>query len=108
MPERFEADDLRAGKASIKVVGAGGMGNNAATQLYEMGITGAEIYAINSDAQHLEISKADLKILIGKELTRGLGCGGYPNKGRECAKESIAELKKLVAGSDMTFVLAGL
>ncbi|MBU2497057.1 MAG: cell division protein FtsZ [Nanoarchaeota archaeon] len=104
----YNANELRAGKANIKVLGVGGAGNNAVTQLFEMGIAGADIVAVNSDVQHLDISKADQKILIGKELTRGLGCGGYPSKGRECAKESIAELKKHLGVSDMTFVIAGM
>lgn len=108
MSEDYNTDELKAGKANIKVVGVGGGGNNTVTQLFEMGISGADIVAVNSDAQHLDMSKADRKILIGKELTRGLGCGGYPSKGRECAKESIVELKKSVGNADMTFIVAGL
>ncbi|MEK6933172.1 MAG: cell division protein FtsZ, partial [Nanoarchaeota archaeon] len=81
-------DELRAGKANIKVFGAGGAGCNTITWLFNKGINGATIYGINTDALHLSITKADEKILIGKELTRGLGCGGYPAKGREAAKES--------------------
>ena len=101
-------DELRAGKANIKVVGCGGAGCNAITWLFNKGISGATIYGINTDALHLSITKADEKILIGKELTRGLGCGGYPTKGREAAKESLSDLKKAVSGADMVFVLAGL
>jgi len=101
-------DELRAGKANIKVVGAGGAGCNAVTWLYNKGISGATVYGCNTDALHLSITKADDKILIGKELTRGLGCGGYPAKGREAAKEAISDLKKAVSGADMVFVLAGM
>src|SRR3989339_1262778 len=101
-------DELRAGKASIKVFGCGGCGCNMATWLFNKGINGATIYGINTDALHLSITKVDEKILIGKELTRGLGCGGYPKKGREAAKESLTDLKKAVANSDMVFVLAGM
>jgi cell division protein FtsZ len=101
-------DELRAGKANIKVVGCGGSGCNTITWLFNKGITGATIYGVNTDALHLSITKADEKILIGKELTRGLGCGGYPQKGREAAKESLSELKKSVGGADMVFVLAGM
>ncbi len=101
-------EELRAGKANIKVVGCGGSGCNTVTWLFNKGINGATIYAVNTDALHLSITKADEKILIGKELTRGLGCGGYPNKGREAAKESLSELKKAVGSADMVFVLAGL
>ena len=101
-------DELRAGKANIKVIGCGGGGCNAITWLFNKGLSGATIYGLNTDALHLSITKADEKILIGKELTRGLGCGGYPTKGREAAKESLSELKRSVSGADMVFVLAGL
>ncbi len=101
-------DELRAGKANIKVFGAGGAGCNAVTWLFNKGISGATIYAVNTDALHLSITKADEKILIGKELTRGLGCGGFPQKGREAAKESLSELKKATSAADMVFVLSGL
>ncbi len=101
-------DDLKAGKANIKVFGLGGCGSNMVTWLFNKGINGATVYAINTDALHLSITKADEKLLIGKELTRGLGCGGYPKKGREAAKESLTDLKKAVSNTDMVFVLAGL
>jgi len=101
-------DELKAGKANIKVFGAGGAGCNAVTWLYNKGINGATVYGANTDALHLSITKADDKILIGKELTRGLGCGGYPQKGREAAKESLVDIKKSVSGADMVFVLAGM
>jgi cell division protein FtsZ len=101
-------DDLKAGKANIKVMGVGGMGSNAVTWLFNKGIDGATIYAANTDALHLSVTKADEKILIGKELTRGLGCGGKPERGREAAKEALAELKRAVAVSDMVFVIAGM
>jgi cell division protein FtsZ len=101
-------DELRAGKANIKVIGCGGMGCNAVTWLFNKGIDGATIYGLNTDALHLSVTKADEKILIGKELTRGLGCGGMPNRGKEAAKEAITEVKKCVGGADMVFVLAGL
>ena len=101
-------DELKAGKASIKVFGCGGAGSNMITWLFNKGIQGATVYACNTDALHLSVSKADEKILIGKELTRGLGCGGYPEKGREAAKEAISELKRCAAGADMTFVVAGM
>ncbi len=101
-------DELKAGKANIKVFGVGGAGCNAVTWLFNKGITGATIYATNTDALHLSVTKADEKILIGKELTRGLGCGGYPAKGREAAKEAMSELKRCVQASDMVFILAGM
>ncbi|HLD37615.1 MAG TPA: cell division protein FtsZ [Candidatus Nanoarchaeia archaeon] len=101
-------DELKAGKANIKVFGIGGAGCNAITWLFNKGINGATIYGANTDALHLSITKADEKILIGKELTRGLGCGGYPQRGREAAKEAISEIKKATSGADMTFVIAGM
>jgi cell division protein FtsZ len=101
-------DELKAGKANIKVFGVGGMGCNAVTWLFNKGINGAAIYATNTDALHLSVSKADEKLLIGKELTRGLGAGGNPQVGREAAKEAVVDLKKAVSGADMCFVLTGL
>ena len=101
-------DELRAGKANIKVVGVGGCGCNAITWLFNKGINGATIYGANTDALHLSVTKADEKILLGKELTRGLGCGGMPNKGREAAKESVVDIKRAVSGADMVFVIAGM
>ena len=100
-------DELKAGKANIKVVGCGGCGCNMVTWLFNKGINGATVYGVNTDALHLSVTKADEKILIGKELTRGLGAGGRATKGREAAKESLVDLKKAVSGADMVFVLAG-
>ena len=101
-------DDLRAGKANIKVIGVGGMGCNAVTWLFNKGINGATVYATNTDALHLSVSKADEKLLLGKELTRGLGAGGNYQTGREAAKEALSDLKKAVSGADMVFILAGM
>ncbi len=101
-------DELKAGKANIKVIGVGGAGSNAITWLYNKGISGATVYGMNTDALHLSVTKADEKVLIGKELTRGLGCGGLPNRGREAAKEAISDIKKAVSAADMVFVIAGM
>ena len=101
-------DDLKAGKANIKVVGCGGCGCNMVTWLFNKGINGATVYGANTDALHLSVTKADEKILIGKEQTRGLGAGGRPQIGREAAKEALVEIKKAVGGADMVFVLAGM
>ncbi len=100
--------DLKAGKANIKVFGCGGCGGNMVTWLFNKGINGAEIFAANTDALHLSVTKADDKLLIGKELTRGLGAGGRPQIGREAAREALVDVKKAVGGADMVFVLAGL
>ena len=104
--ETFEG--LPVGQANIKIIGAGGAGNNMITWLYKRGIKGAEIIAVNTDQQHLNISEADKKFIIGKDCTRGLGCGGFPQKGAEAAQESLAELKTSVKGADMVFVCAGM
>lgn len=95
-------------QANIKVVGAGGGGNNMVNWLYNKGIRGAEIIACNTDYQHLEVTNADKKFLIGKDCTRGLGAGGYPQKGAEAAQESIMSIKECLRGSDMVFVCAGM
>lgn len=96
------------GQANIKVIGSGGAGNNMVTWLYQKGIRGAEIIACNTDQQHLNISEADKKFLIGKELTRGLGCGGFPQRGKEAAEESLNEIKDALKGADMVFICAGM
>jgi cell division protein FtsZ len=95
-------------QANIKVIGVGGAGNNMVGWLYKKGIKGAEIIATNTDHQHLGITGADRKFLIGKDCTRGLGCGGYPSRGAEAAQESLSVLKESLKGSDMVFVCAGM
>jgi len=95
------------GQANIKVVGVGGAGNNMVGWLYKKGIKGAEILACNTDQQHLNITEADKKFVIGKEITRGLGAGGYPEKGAEAAQESLQEIKDSLKNTDMAFVCAG-
>ncbi len=103
-----EMQDFVVGQANIKVIGSGGAGNNMVSWLYKRGIKGAEILACNTDQQHLDISQADKKFIIGKEVTRGLGCGGFPQKGAEAAQESMGELKTTLKGADMVFVCAGM
>ncbi|MCX8147234.1 MAG: cell division protein FtsZ, partial [Candidatus Woesearchaeota archaeon] len=100
--------EFEVNQANIKVIGVGGAGNNMVNWLYRKGIQGAEILAANTDAQHLSITEADKKIIIGRELTRGLGCGGFPNKGAEAARESMQLLKDALKDSDMVFVCAGM
>ena len=102
----FEA--IEVGQANIKVVGVGGAGNNMVNWLYKKGIRGAELIAVNTDQQHLQITEADRKILLGRNVTRGLGCGGFPDKGQEAAKESLAQLKEALREADMVFVCAGM
>jgi len=103
-PAKEEAD---FGQANIKVIGVGGAGNNMVSWLYKKGIRGAEIIAVNTDKQHIDISSADKKFLIGRDLTRGLGCGGYPQRGAEAAQESMLQIKESLRATDMVFVCAG-
>lgn len=101
-------DQIEVGQARMVVVGCGGAGQNMVDWLYSKGITGASIVAINTDLQDLKLKNADKKILVGKEVTRGLGAGGDPTKGAEAAKESISEIKEALKGADMVFVCAGM
>lgn len=101
-------EDLEVHKARILVVGAGGAGNNTITALTERGIKGATTIAINTDAKHLSVSKAHKKILIGKNLTKGLGAGGYPEIGKNAATESKDDLKQLLQDVDLVFLTCGL
>ncbi len=103
-----EEFDLQMHKAKIMVVGCGGAGCNTVTRLTEMGATGADIIAINTDAKHLAITKAHKKILIGKDTTRGLGAGGYPEVGRKAAEENRTQLKQALEGADLVFITAGM
>lgn len=96
------------GQANIKIIGVGGAGNNMVGWLYKKGIKGAEIVATNTDQQHLSITGADRKFLIGKDITRGLGCGGFPSRGAEAAQENLNEIKDTLRESDMVFVCAGM
>jgi len=99
---------LKKQSAKIKVIGIGGGGNNSLSRMREIGIKGGELIAINTDAQDLLYANADQKILIGRELTQGLGAGSNPKVGEEAAKESESEIKKKIAGSDMIFITCGL
>ena len=95
-------------KAKIKVVGCGGGGNNTINRISEVGITGIETIAINTDAQDLLYTNADTKILIGKTTTQGLGAGSVPQVGEEAARENEHEIKEKLQGSDMIFITCGL
>ena len=101
----MEAD---VGKTNIKVIGTGGAGNNMVGWLYKKGVKGCEIIACNTDKQHLSIIDADKKFLIGRSVTRGLGAGGFPEKGAEAVKESLNEVKESLKNADMVFVCAGM
>jgi cell division protein FtsZ len=99
---------FRVKKAKIVVIGCGGAGSNCVTRLTEIGCEGAYTVALNTDAKALAVAKADRKILIGKELTKGLGCGGYPEIGKKCAEEARNEVKEILDGVDLVFAIAGL
>ena len=101
-------NSIEIGQANIKVIGVGGAGNNMVNWLYKKGIKGAEIIACNTDQQHLNVIESDKKFLIGKEVTRGLGCGGYAERGAEAAQESMQEIKESLRQSDMVFVCGGM
>ena len=93
--------------AEIKVVGVGGAGVNAVNRMIEAGLRGVEFIAVNTDAQQLAMSSANVKIDIGRETTRGLGAGADPEVGRRAAEEHVEELEAALRGADMVFVTAG-
>jgi len=99
---------LNVQKAHIKVVGTGGAGNNTINRITEVGIVGVDTIAVNTDAQDLLYTSADKKILLGKDLTKGLGAGSDPSIGREAARESEQDVKKALQGADMVFITCGL
>lgn len=94
--------------ATIKVIGVGGGGNNAVNRMIEHGVQGVEFIAVNTDAQALNLSKAEVKIQLGNKLTRGLGAGANPEIGRKAAEESKEQIEEALAGADMVFVTAGM
>ena len=94
--------------AKIKVMGAGGGGCNAITQMVREDIQGVDFIAVNTDAQALLLTEAPTRIQIGEKLTRGLGAGGKPDVGQKAAEENMDELKAAVEGADMIFVTAGM
>lgn len=94
--------------ATVKVIGVGGGGNNAVNRMIEDGVQGVEFIAVNTDAQALHMSKAEIKMQIGSMLTRGLGAGANPEIGRKAAEESRQELQEVLKGADMVFVTAGM
>ncbi|MHA1272294.1 MAG: cell division protein FtsZ [Promethearchaeota archaeon] len=95
------------GYANIKIIGCGGAGNNTIDRLMKIGIHGAECISINTDRQHLDMDDAHIKILIGKNLTRGLGAGGDPEIGKAAAEESREELIEVIRDSDLVFITCG-
>jgi len=99
---------LETRKAEIKVIGVGGAGNNTISRMMQVGVIGAQIIAANTDAQDLLYTDADKKVLLGRDLTRGLGAGADPNVGMESARESREDIKDALKGGDMVFITCGL
>jgi len=110
----YGADDqeleriLASLRTNIKIFGVGGGGTNTIDRLVEGGVVGAELYAANTDAQHLLTIRAPHKILLGRRTTRGLGAGALPQVGEECAREAEEEIRKVLQGADLVFVTCGL
>ena len=102
-----DTDTLNNYLAVIKVVGVGGGGTNAVNRMIEEGIRGVEFVAVNTDAQALAISDADIKVHIGTDITKGLGAGANPEVGKEAAEDTRDEIKAALAGADMVFITAG-
>src|SRR5690606_1160679 len=94
--------------ASIKVIGVGGGGTNAVNRMIEAGLQGVEFVAINTDGQALLRSKADVRLRIGDQLTKGLGAGANPEIGRQAAEESREEIHGVLENADMVFITAGM
>ena len=93
--------------AVIKVVGIGGGGVNAVNRMIEQGLKGVEFIAINTDAQALLMSDADVKLDVGRELTRGLGAGAQPDVGKNAAEDHRDEIEEVLKGADMVFITLG-
>lgn len=114
MDEMLETEKIesimRAARPQVSVVGVGGAGCNIVSWVKEKrgGISGAKLIATNTDATHLSILKADRRILLGEKTTKGMGAGGYPKRGEEAARESMDQLKKDTAGSNIIYIAAGL
>ena len=99
---------IKLHRTVIKVMGTGGAGNNTITRLGEAGIQGVETIAVNTDAQDLLYTKSDNKLLIGKNITKGLGAGSDPQIGEEAARENEKEIKAFIEGADIVFITCGL
>ncbi len=105
MTDEFNYDSFTP---RVAVVGCGGQGSNLVNRIFTSGIKSADTIAINTDVGHLNMIKAHKKVLIGKEITNGLGAGGYPEVGQKCAECSKAEIQAVLEGYDLVFIAAGM
>ena len=104
----FEFDSENVQFADIKVIGCGGGGGNAVNRMIAADLQGVQFIALNTDAQALQMSEANLKIQIGQKLTKGLGAGSNPEIGQRSAEESKEEIRQALEGADMVFITAGM
>ena len=104
---KFDGEDM-FGTPRITIVGCGGAGGNTITRLNKLGVKGAETIAINTDKQALDLVEADQKLLIGGNLTRGLGAGGFPDVAERAARESSREIEEMIKDADLVFITAGM
>src|SRR5690606_19952754 len=95
-------------KPVLKVIGVGGGGGNAVNRMIENDVKGVDFVVINTDAQVLRLAKAETRLQIGKQLTKGLGAGANPEIGRKAAEESEDEIREILRGTDMVFITAGM
>ncbi len=108
MADFDNVQSFEAQKARILIMGAGGAGCNTINTLTTKGVSGSQTVAVNTDAKHLAVINANKKILIGKNLTRGLGAGGYPETGKNATLENRVEIRELLQGVDLVFLTCGL
>src|SRR5512136_748735 len=104
----FELEETVQQNARMKVVGVGGGGGNAVNRMIEEHLTGVEFISVNTDAQALNSSRSDVKVQIGKKLTRGLGAGARPEIGRQAIEENRDEVARALANADLVFITCGM
>src|SRR5687767_10140762 len=104
----FEYEDTLPQNARMKVIGVGGGGGNAVNRMIDEDLEGVEFISVNTDAQALKMSKAPVKVQIGKKLTRGLGAGARPEIGRQAIEETREEMRRFLDGADLVFITAGM
>jgi cell division protein FtsZ len=104
----FEFEETPVRNAQMKVVGVGGAGGNAVNRMVDEDLEGVEFLSMNTDAQALKTSRAQVTLQIGKKLTRGLGAGARPEIGRQALSESEEEVRRALEGADLVFVTAGM